>query len=427
MFLNRAFNVLFFILLLSLIKDIRFNIGPKIYLSELVMFLLLILNHNKSAFLKNNNFSLLKVSRRFKRIFIFLLFYYVIIMLFSLIDGADYKAVLGRFRNLYFAPLLFFLGLHFFSSLKDIKKVFKIFNIFFIIAFVVGILNLTSPISFLQKIDFEQESYTMIINQEIGSFVMMIVMYSLLRLFFKIGGLLDYALLLIAIVSVIGSQNRSLILLFAVSILMVLMILLTHKKITFQTIFITIITFVSFYFIIENITETEFTEKYMKRYTIMADEVSGVRSFENSQLMLRIGRTLATFENVLEHPFFGPGWEYKLYKLKIYDFNGKHLKTAYGTPHNYFINQLLQTGLVGLFFMLRIFYLVFKFIKPKVKISKNSITEYSLYFTFILLLVFNFFNVYLYGTPAYIGVTFFLFGLSVSYSTLKNEAQFYNK
>ena len=107
------------------------------------------------------------------------------------------------------------------------------------------------------------------------------------------------------------------------------------------------------------------------------------------------------------------------YELKIYDFNGKFLKTAYGTPHNYFINQLLQTGIVGLIFMLRIFYLVHKIIKPKVKISKKAIIDYSLYITFILILVFNFFNVYLYGTPAYIGVTFFLMGLSVSHITLK--------
>mgnify|MGYP006092240793 FL=1 len=179
----------------------------------------------------------------------------------------------------------------------------------------------------------------------------------------------------------------------------------------------------SFYFITDKLTQTDFTEQYMKRYTIMADEISGERSFEDSQLMLRIGRTRATFINVLDNPFFGPGWKYKLYELEIRDFEGRFLKMAYGTPHNYFINQLLQTGIVGLFFMLRFFYLVYRYIKPKGRISKNSITEYSLFFMFILLLIFNFFNVYLYGTPAYIGVVFFFLGLSVAHNILKNETE----
>ena len=340
-------------------------------------------------------------------------------MIFSLIDGADYRAIMGRFRNLYFALLTFFVGLNFFNSTYEIKKIFKILNVFFVVAFLIGVLNALSPIPFLTPDNFEEQSYTMIINQPIGSIVILITLLSFLKIFFKKGLGINYILILLIFVAIVGSQNRSLILLFVISILIILFLLLINKKINLHVILFFSLTFISFYFILNNISEYDFTEKYLKRYSIMADEVSGDRSFKDSQLMLRIGRTIATFDHYLENPIFGPGWKYNFYELKIYDFNGKFLKTAYGTPHNYFINQLLQTGIVGLIFMLRIFYLVHKIIKPKVKISKKAIIDYSLYITFILILVFNFFNVYLYGTPAYIGVTFFLMGLSVSHITLK--------
>jgi len=418
---NKLFFILFFILLLSLIKDIKFNLGPNIYISEVIMFLLLILNIKKTIFSENRNNSIIKISNKFKKIYFILLYYYIFIMIFSIIDGADYKPVLGRFRNLYFALLTFFVGLHFFNSIYEMKKIFKMLNVFFVFAFVVGVINILSPIQFLTPDNFEEHRYTMIINQPIGSIVILISLLSLLKLFFKKGGVINIIMILLIFVAIVGSQNRSLILLLALSVLLTLMTLIKQKSINFRNILIIGVTGLSFFIISINLSRTTFSESYLDRYNTMSDEITGDRNFEDSQLMLRIGRSIATFENFLKNPIFGAGWEYKFYELKIYDFDGKYLKTAYGTPHNYFMNQLLQTGIVGLFFMLRIFYLVYKNIKPKVKISKNSITEYSLYFTFILLMVFNFFNVYLYGTPAYIGVTFFFLGLSVSHNILKNE------
>ena len=64
-------------------------------------------------------------------------------------------------------------------------------NVFFVFAFVVGVINILSPIQFLTPDNFEEHRYTMIINQPIGSIVILISLLSLLKLFFKKGGVIN--------------------------------------------------------------------------------------------------------------------------------------------------------------------------------------------------------------------------------------------
>tara|TARA_B100002052_G_C15886369_1_gene601737 strand:- start:3381 stop:4412 length:1032 start_codon:yes stop_codon:yes gene_type:complete len=333
-------------------------------------------------------------------------------MTLSILDNASFQAVLGRFRNLFYAPLLFFVGLNF--PRDQIHNFFKIFKIFIILSVLIGIFNLFFPIEIL--LYDTEEAYQMITNQKVASISILGFVFCILNIYLKKSSFSDYLIILLLVLSVIGSQNRSLIIIYISSFLWMTYLLLKERQFSTTFIFrfslLAIILIISFNYFLK----FDFIENYIYRYQKISQELTGTEDFSQSQFMTRIGRSISTFYIFIKNPFLGSGWDYEFLVLKIFDFNGNYIRTAYGTPHNYFVNQLLQTGIIGFSIMMYFFIKVYKLIKPIFKLNKENILNYSFFTFFFMILLFNTFNVYLYGSPAYIALTFFLFGLGISFN-----------
>ena len=395
-----------FVLLLCLVYDPRISIGININISEIISLFLIIYFLFKPK--KNGLISI--INKQFFQFFLILFSYYLVIMLLSILDNASFQAVLGRFRNLYYAPLLFFVGLNFPGD--QIHNFFKIFKIFIILSILIGFFNLFYPIEILQY--DEEHSYLMITNQKVASISIIGFVFCFLNIYLKKSSISDYIIVLLLILSIIGSQNRSLIAIYVFSFLWMTYLLLKDRHFSISLIFryalLSIILIISFNYFLK----FDFIENYIFRYQKMIEELAGSQDFSQSQFMTRIGRAISTFNIFIKNPFLGSGWDYELLELKIFDFNGNFVRTAYGTPHNYFINQLLQTGIIGFSVMMYFYIKVYKLIKPIYKLTKENLLNYSFFTFFFMILLFNTFNVYLYGSPAYIALIFFLFGLAIS-------------
>tara|TARA_B100002051_G_C16736025_1_gene641247 strand:+ start:1816 stop:3063 length:1248 start_codon:yes stop_codon:yes gene_type:complete len=397
-----------FVLLLCLLYDPRISIGVNINISEIISSFLIIYFLFKPK--KNGLISIL--NKKFFNIFLVLFSFYLLIMTLSILDNASFQAVLGRFRNLFYAPLLFFVGLNF--PRDQIHNFFKIFKIFIILSVLIGIFNLFFPIEIL--LYDTEEAYQMITNQKVASISILGFVFCILNIYLKKSSFSDYLIILLLVLSVIGSQNRSLIIIYISSFLWMTYLLLKERQFSTTFIFrfslLAIILIISFNYFLK----FDFIENYIYRYQKISQELTGTEDFSQSQFMTRIGRSISTFYIFIKNPFLGSGWDYEFLVLKIFDFNGNYIRTAYGTPHNYFVNQLLQTGIIGFSIMMYFFIKVYKLIKPIFKLNKENILNYSFFTFFFMILLFNTFNVYLYGSPAYIALTFFLFGLGISFN-----------
>ena len=110
-------NILFFALLMTLLFNPVFQLGINVFLSDIFVILIFIV-----FLLRIFSLFKTKIGKKFFSIFIFLLFYYLIIISFSImILNNSFSAVMGRFRHLYFYPLLLFPGLISVKKKNDIK------------------------------------------------------------------------------------------------------------------------------------------------------------------------------------------------------------------------------------------------------------------------------------------------------------------
>ena len=97
-----------------------------------------------------------------------------------------------------------------------------------------------------------------------------------------------------------------------------------------------------------------------------------------------------------------------------------------GTPHNYFAALLEQTGMIGFCIMMYFFWCIFIIIKPNQILNKDTVISYTFFLFFIILMIFNAANVYMYSTINFIAGSFYFFGVAVAHASFTKNKVFPN-
>jgi len=223
--------------------------------------------------------------------------------------------------------------------------------------------------------------------------------------------------IVISLIGILGTQNRGIIITFLLSLFFIFIFSLKAEqfiKVRINKIILTLIIVMIGFLLV--FIHSPLYEKFEARIEETVETVTGEREFFQTITGIRVGRTTATFREWLKAPVLGCGWGSQITIYHIYDLEGNYVRTNYGTPHNYYITILYQTGIIGFFIMTCIFYRIFCCLKPRERLNQENTMVYSLFIFYLVFLVFNIANTLLYAHPVFIPVNFFLLGSAVSYS-----------
>jgi O-antigen ligase len=421
-------EVLFFLLLSTYLYNTVFHIGINLYLSDLIVVAILALTVIQMIG-KNH----LHRYRRFIFLFALLFLYYLFLIFYSYaLLGNSINDVFGRFRNLFFYPLLFFAGLLFTRGKADMNRYLGMIKIYLVIAVIVGMVGIVYPSIRMAKIYARDEAgaavveplYYMIVEHGTALMCCLVVIHQLLHLLKKPKKILGPVFFVtIGLIGIIGTQNRSIYIVLLLSFFLIGWY--TRKserkiktRVRAAALFLILLLAVSIVVFIHS----PLYEKFQDRIDETVTTFTGEKEFFNSITGIRLARTLITFNAWLKTPVLGCGWGNQITEYNIYDFHGNYIRTSYGTPHNYYLTILYQTGIIGFVIMIFIFSGIYRALKPRESLNRENTMAYSLFIFYLVFLVFNIANTHLYAHPVFIPLNFFLWGAAVSYShQLKNE------
>jgi O-antigen ligase len=217
------------------------------------------------------------------------------------------------------------------------------------------------------------------------------------------------------LIGILGTQNRSIYIVFLFLIFLIAWYTRKAEKIIkarMKTMALFLGLFVAVSIVV--IIHSPLREKFQDRIDETIKTFTGEKDFFNTITGVRVGRTIATFKAWLKTPVLGCGWGNQIREYHIYDLEGNYVRTNYGTPHNYYLTILYQTGIVGFVIMISILAGIYRSLKPGKRLNRENTMEYSLFIFYLAFLVFNIANTHLYAHPVFIPVNFFLLGAVVS-------------
>ncbi|WP_321417430.1 O-antigen ligase family protein [uncultured Desulfobacter sp.] len=324
---------------------------------------------------------------------------------------------------MYFYTLLYFSGLILIKNKNDILTYYNIMKTFLVFSVFIGIINILKPIYLFGSPLFGGTSYVMIMPPEIGVLSILFIIASIMSYVYNKDKIKNIVYIILFTIAIIGSQNRSLFVCYILSFCITGLSIIKKKYINIRFFLISLGVFSVAVIVFIILINSQYWYKFEGRYNKIVNEISGNREF--SQLDLRAGRSIETLKNWLNHPIWGAGWGNQLTEYKIYDEGKNEYRTWKGTPHNYYVALLEQTGIIGFIIFVYFFISVYKIIKPKNKLNQKNIQNYTFYFFFLIFLIFNLANVFLYSTVTYIAVCFFLCGV-ITANALLNRSCFYS-
>jgi O-antigen ligase len=421
-------EALFFLLLSTYLYNMVFHIGINLYLSDFIVAAIIALTIIQMVG-KNH----LSQYRRFIFLFALLFLYYLYLIFYSYaLLGNSINDVFGRFRNLFFYPLLFFAGLVFTRGKADMNRYLGMIKIYLVIAVLIGMVGLVYPSFRMAKIYARDEAgaalvetlYYMIVEHGTALLCCFIVIHQLLVILKKPKKTLKPVFfVIIGLIGIIATQNRSIYIVFLFSIFLIAWYARKAGpvfKARMKTTALFLILFAAASILV--VIHTPLREKFQGRIDETIQTVTGEKEFFNSITGVRLARAVITFNAWLKTPVFGCGWGNQIREYHIYDLEGNYVRTNYGTPHNYYLTILYQTGIIGFVIMISIFSGIYRALKPGIRLNPENTTEYTLFIFYLGFLVFNIANTHLYAHPVFIPLNFFLWGAAVSYShQLKNE------
>lgn len=413
-------EVLFFLLLSTYMVNLVFHIGINLYLSDLIVVAIMALTIIQ---LVGRNH--LYRYRRFIILFALLFLYYLFLIFYAYaLLGNSINDVFGRFRNLFFYPLLFFTGLLFTREKADMNRYLGMIKIYMVISVFIGMVGVVYPSFRMAKMYARDESgaavvetlYYMIVEHGTALLCCFIVIHELLVMLKKPKKILKPVFFVTTgLIGIIGTQNRSIYIVFLFSFFLIAWYARKAEKIVkarVKTIALFLILFAAVSIVV--IIHSPLHEKFQARIDETIDTFSGEKEFFKSITGIRLGRTIATFKAWLKTPVWGCGWGNQIREYHIYDLEGNYVRTNYGTPHNYYLTILYQTGIVGFVIMICILYGIYRSLKPRERLNRENTMAYSLFIFYLAFLVFNIANTHLYAHPVFIPVNFFLLGAAVS-------------
>ena len=417
-------DICFFLLINTFWFNRVFHIGINLYLSDLFVIgifaltLIQMMDENRILFF-----------RYFGILFAAIFLYYVFLVFYSYaVLGSPINRVLGRFRMLMAYPLLLFSGFVFTRQREDFKRYMKIIETYISISVMIGLAGIAYPslskgTVFVTNDDGEAVSsalYFMVVGHGTALLGCLVIIYELLNLLrTQKAHPSSLFFLTVGLIGVIGSQNRSIYLTFLASLLLIVWVCRKAEKRIKNRMRIAIIILCFFVGGVVIVTvRSPIFKLFETRWQETAQIFDSDQEFFDTIPGIRVGRTIATFREWLKAPILGCGWGRQLTEYDIYNFAGEYVRTNYGTPHNYYMTLLYQTGIIGFLIMLLTYYRIYIFIKPKRLLDSETGDLYSLYIFYLIFLFFNIGNTHLYGHPVFIPVFFFLIGMSIAYAGL---------
>ena len=409
-------QLLFFLLLNTFLWNYHFKLGLNLYLSDFLGTALL-------AFTLVRWLRESPPSRYRPWLFLFIaLFIYYLFQVFYAYTllGNSPNAIMGRARNLFFYPLLFFAGLTFTTNAADMDKYILFTRVHVFISVLLGVLSLKFPALNPARIYIEGDivpaQYFMVVTHGTALLCCWLFIYEFIN-FARHGNARSFFFLGITAVGIMGTQNRSIL---ATFIIMIGLVFFYSRKaespikerMRIYLVFLLILLVVGGFWLVQS----PLYEKFRERIHDTAAAFTGEEEFFNTNPGVRVGRTIATYKEWLKSPIIGCGWGNQITEFKIYDLRGNYVRTNYGTPHNYYITILYQVGLIGFLIMMVFYYRLYRSIKPGEPLYRKNIMVYSLFIFYVGFMVFNVANTHFYGDPVFIPVYFFLLGAMVSYS-----------
>jgi O-antigen ligase len=413
-------TILFFLLLTTYSFNRVFRMGINLYLSDIVVITIM-------------GFTLIQLIgerdtgkyRRFTFPFALLFLYYLFLIFYSYaLLGNSINDVFGRFRALFFYPLLFFAGLVFTREKADMNRYLGMIKIYVVIAVLIGMVGVVYPSFRITKIYARDESgaavvetlYYMIVEHGTALLCCLLVIHELLHILKKPGKILKPVFfVIIGLIGMMGTQNRSIYIALLLSFFLIGWYtrkaerkIKTRMKV--MALFLVLLLAGSILVFIYSPLYETFEKRINDTVQIFIDQ----QKFFYSIPWGRVGRTVAVFNAWLETPIFGCGWGNQMTAYDIYDLQGNYIRTVYGTPHNYYLAILYQTGIIGFVIMIFILSGIYRALKPGNRLNRENTTEYTLFIFYLVFLVFNAANTHLYTHPVFIPVNFFLWGAAVS-------------
>lgn len=423
--LQTGVYLLFFLLINTFSYNYHFKIGINIYLSDIFLGLLFALTLMR--WLRQSP-PLFQQSYLFLFLVIFIYYIFQVFYAYSIL-GNSIADVFGRFKNLFIYPLLFFVGLTFTTEKRQMEKYFSLIQVQILFALLFGLLSLkyqTLDVSAIYASgEVVDSQYFMLVSHGTALFCCLIFVYHLLQVAQKGPKPLKSVIFMsLSVIGILGTQNRSVLVSFLIMIVLIFfysrkadILIKTRIKLILSGLILFLVVIAIF------LLQSPLYNKFEKRINETVSTFSGSREFFNTNSGIRVGRTIAAFNEWKKSPIFGCGWGTQITEFKIYDFDGRYVRTNYGTPHNYYITILYQTGIIGFFFMMIFFYQLYQGIKPRTHLNSQSIMGYSLFIFYIAFMVFNVANTHFYGDPVFIPVFFFLLGVMAGYAHAVNHQQ----
>lgn len=423
--LPAVIQLLFFLLLNTLLYNYRFDIGLSFFLSDLLVLALLIL-----TMLEWKGLCAARRVRPWLVLFAILLAYYLILAGYArFMLGSSLHHVLGGFRYLLFYLLTFFAGLYFTTSMADMVRITRYIRIHLVLAIVPGVLSLwfpaLNPASIYLDGKLSPPLYFMVVGVETALLGGLVFVQELLALAARRHATwFSLVFLLAALVGILGSQNRGVL----AAVLLMTGLVFGYGLKADRPVKKRLLTCLGLAMLVTAglclaLLFSPAYEKFKGRVEATIAFFKGEEPFFRTIPGVRIGRNVVIFKEWLKSPVIGCGWGQEIKEYRISDWQGKHVKVCSGTPHNYFITILYRNGVIGFVLMMAILGLIFRRLKPNRPMDRENGLEYTLFIFYIGVLLFSAANTQLYSHPVFIPVVFFLFGAGVSHASLHRTSE----
>jgi len=317
-------RVLFFLLLCTYSYNHIFKMGLNIYLSDFFVVALLLFSMLEFFTCRRiHNFS------HYFMLFTLLFFYYSFLLFYSYAFlGSGLNEVLGRFRMLFFYPLLFFCGLITTNDLSEIEIYYTIIKIHVLVSVILGIISFNFP-GFESVQQFKNSESGVIVTQKPyfmlvthGTALLCCLVFireflDLLKKSKKVPGHIFF--IVISLSGILGTQNRGIWIVFLLSIL--LLFFYTRKSEPLirsrakKVIIIFIIVLIAFLLVIFH---SPLYKKFENRIDETVQTFTGEKAFFKSITGIRVARTMIAFREWLKTPILGCGWGNQIRKYEIY-------------------------------------------------------------------------------------------------------------
>lgn len=410
----------YFLLLSTLLFNLSFKIGITLYLSDFFSALLLTL-----TLLRWTHSSPPLHERPFRILFL-ILFAYCLLQIFYAyaLLGNPSSAVFGRFKNLFIYPLLFFSGMSLVREKNDLETLINLIRLHVLMALSLGVLSIIVPSLDISKIYSQgkvvDSLYFMLVPHGTALLCGLVFVYELLTVSSENKPRWpSFFFLVISSLGIIGTQNRSILVSFILMVLLVVVASLKGERLIrrrakkYIAAILLILTATGL-----AIFSSPIRDRFSERINQTIEVFNGETEFFHTIPGIRIGRTLATYNEWLESPIIGCGWGNQITEFRIYDLQGNYVRTNYGTPHNYYITILYQMGAIGFIIMAFFYFLVFRALRPQGKLDRNNHPMYSVFIFFCGFMLYNLVNTHLYADPVFIPVFMALLGSMTSKALL---------